>query len=350
LSAAFGTEQVQSVLAAADDAYPNLAARIPASQAGARHLLRTSAYVIAMQRALVEHGLEEERANALLSDMVFASIIPARTALHRISALRHRDPLRRAAWGSRIARRLYYAEPGWVIQDVPVPGGFGMDITRCAVAEYFDSVGMNQLCQTAICDQDVRSATHHGIVLERSGTLATGADRCDFRYSVPATPQHVRRARSAPSEKMAGTLEDSVSIDASPESVWSWLAALVDHYAEWHPDHVSAEWIAGEPNQVGSRLKAIEVLGGHREELVFEMTDIDPPRRMDYRIRGPHSIILPGGSFSISARGDGSTFRASIRYRGGRAVAAVFRRRLGALRSHMHEEGVNLKRLVESAS
>lgn len=113
LTTEFGTEKVHTIMAQADRAYPSLATQIPTSRAGARHLLRTGAYVIALQRALVEHGTKGGDANALVSDIVFASIIPARTAVHRISALRHRDPLRRSAWGSLIASRLNYSEPDW---------------------------------------------------------------------------------------------------------------------------------------------------------------------------------------------------------------------------------------------
>jgi uncharacterized protein YndB with AHSA1/START domain len=146
------------------------------------------------------------------------------------------------------------------------------------------------------------------------------------------------------------TLEDSIVVDAPPDRVWSWLLDLAGHYNEWHPDHVSAEWSHGEPNEIGSRLTTVEDLAGHREKLVFEVVDLEPPRRMEYRIKGLHSIILPGGSFQIAATQNcGSTFTATIRYRFGRLTSALFRHRMGALQAHMHEEGEGLKRLVELA-
>jgi hypothetical protein len=70
-------------------------------------------------------------------------------------------------------------------------------------------------------------------------------------------------------------IRDAVHIDASPEELWSWLAGLADPYTDWHPDHVSAEWVEGEPNGVGSILEAAECIGGHEETLRFVMTDID---------------------------------------------------------------------------
>lgn len=189
----FGDDLSGRILADADAGYPALAERLPAAGLGAGHLLRIGAYAVALRQALDEVGVDAHRANALISDIVFQTVMPARTALKRLGRLRHRDPMEAANWSSRLARRLYYRSPDWEMHDVPVAGGFGMDVTRCVVAEYFDSLGMSDLCQAAICEQDVRSATHHGLRFERSGTLAGGSDRCDFRYTAG------RSARSAPS-------------------------------------------------------------------------------------------------------------------------------------------------------
>lgn len=182
LTARLGREQAAQITDRADAAHPEVAAHIPRTSAGARHLLRTGAYAITLQRELVERGWKQTEANLLISDAVFASIKRPRDILQRLGRLRHRNPLRAARWTSDLAQRLYYTPPGWEIEPVEVEGGFGLDITRCAIAEFFASLGMSELCQRAICDQDIRSAARHGLTLERSGTLSAGADRCDFRY------------------------------------------------------------------------------------------------------------------------------------------------------------------------
>ena len=43
-------------------------------------------------------------------------------------------------------------------------------------------------------------------------------------------------------------LRDSIEIDAPPERAWEWFEGLADHYADWHPAHVSAEWERGAPS------------------------------------------------------------------------------------------------------
>jgi ubiquinone biosynthesis protein len=155
---------------------------IPNSNLGARHLLRLSAYAVALYRCLVEQGVDPEITTGLVSDAVFRAISPGRDAIAWLARRRHREVLAGARWASDLARRLYYAEPGWHIKDVPTEDGFGFDVTRCVVAEYFDRLDESELCERIICVQDTRSAARHGIRLVRSETLAGGGDRCDFRY------------------------------------------------------------------------------------------------------------------------------------------------------------------------
>jgi len=79
-------------------------------------------------------------------------------------------------------------------------------------------------------------------------------------------------------------IRDAVHIDASPEELWSCLAKLADPYTDWHPDQVSAKWVEGEPNGVGSILEAVECIGSHRETLRFVMADIDAAHLSSGRI------------------------------------------------------------------
>lgn len=143
-------------------------------------------------------------------------------------------------------------------------------------------------------------------------------------------------------------LRDSVDIDAPPEQVWEWIEGLADHYRDWHPAHISAEWVRGDPNRVGSVLRVVEDLGGTREELRFQVAAIERPRRLDYRLLGPVSLLLPRGSFSVNDTAGGSTFVAAIAYRFGALTELLFRRRMAVLQAHMAEEGANLKRILES--
>ena len=145
-------------------------------------------------------------------------------------------------------------------------------------------------------------------------------------------------------------LVDSIVIDAPPEVIWRWLNDLPSHYTEWHPDHVSAEWERGGPDEIGSIMRAVEFLGGTREVVRMELTSIDAPHRFEYRMRGPISMLLPDGAFTVAPHDGGSRFTASISYRFGTLTERFFSRRVAALTRHMREESENLKRIIESAA
>jgi uncharacterized protein YndB with AHSA1/START domain len=142
-------------------------------------------------------------------------------------------------------------------------------------------------------------------------------------------------------------MRDSVDLRAEPERVWQWLTGLAEHYTAWHPAHRDAVWERGQPNQVGSVLRVVEDLGGHREVLRFELTSVEPPHRYEYRFRGPISLLLPRGAFTVVPRDGGSRFVAGISYRFGWLTEHLFSRRSAQLRAHMHEEGENLRRILD---
>jgi ubiquinone biosynthesis protein len=74
---------------------------------------------------------------------------------------------------------------------VDVPGGedvVAFDVRRCPVAEYFRAQGLSQVCVDAWCNLDLPLARKWGARLERTGTLAQGAERCDFRWHLESKP------------------------------------------------------------------------------------------------------------------------------------------------------------------
>ena len=145
-------------------------------------------------------------------------------------------------------------------------------------------------------------------------------------------------------------LEETTHVAAPPRDVWRFIVNMADRYRDWHPDHESAEWVAGPPNHVGSVMCATETIGGHREELMFELVEFEPEHLFRYRIGRSVGMVLPGGSFSIEPDDGGCRLIARIQYRFGPVMERVLRSRLDGLRAHMAEEGNNLKRLVESAA
>jgi len=145
-------------------------------------------------------------------------------------------------------------------------------------------------------------------------------------------------------------LQDSVFIEAPPERVWAWLSDLPVHYREWHPAHISCRYERGESLQVGTILYVEESLHGRVHKLHLRATEVVAGHLLRYE------TPAFAGAFVLEPVGDGTSFTAQLSF-GARAplvegaLDALLRRmlsgRLAAFRTHMHEEGENLKRLLE---
>jgi hypothetical protein len=75
--------------------------------------------------------------------------------------------------------------PGdFVVHFVPGDGrtfDFGLDFTGCAIHKFFQAEGAGHFAKY-MCRIDYLTTSYKGIELTRTGTIANGAEKCDFRY------------------------------------------------------------------------------------------------------------------------------------------------------------------------
>lgn len=146
-------------------------------------------------------------------------------------------------------------------------------------------------------------------------------------------------------------LRDTVTIEAAPEVVWSWLESMPEHILEWHPDHRAARWVRHRGFEPGAVMEVEELLHGKPHRLRMTLIEVVPGRVIRYR-------IFPGcsGEFDIKAVDGNTEFTAIIRTgirmpAVGRLLDGLLRQLLGdrieAIRRHQAEEGANLKALLE---
>ena len=68
-------------------------------------------------------------------------------------------------------------------RDMPVetaPGAGGLDIVACPYVRYFTELGCPELAKIYCANDDRVYGNLPGLEFKRTGTLGTGADRCDF--------------------------------------------------------------------------------------------------------------------------------------------------------------------------
>ena len=95
----------------------------------------------------------------------------------------------------------------------------------------------------------------------------------------------------------------SIEIARPPEAVFAYLDQL-DRHGEWQSSIVSAKLDTPGPVGVGTRATDTrKVPGGRTQDVTYEITEHDPPRRSAFRgVNGP---VRPVGAVTIEPAGDG---------------------------------------------
>jgi len=149
---------------------------------GSRMNVALAALTVAAYRALGEAGIPGPAAGDLIKEIAWRvyriwALLPG-----AIARLVTRRPVKRLRVATGLFRRFPFNPPGYRMEDVAAAGAVAFDVYRCPVAEYFRAHGLGELCVGTWCALDEPLAAMWGSALERQGTLAAGAARCDFRW------------------------------------------------------------------------------------------------------------------------------------------------------------------------
>jgi hypothetical protein len=148
------------------------------------------------------------------------------------------------------------------------------------------------------------------------------------------------------------TIKDSIGIKSTPEKIFEDLIKVFStqkDFKRWHKDHVKCQWIKGKPFEEGSILYVEEFYHGELHKMKFRSTQLEPNRKIEYRLLFPMSIICPKGSFIVEPKGESCIFTAILNFRFGWLLSRFANSKVEAMRDHMREEGENLKKIVEES-
>lgn len=170
----------------ANDAFSDSGTRVsglPAEPtAGSRQNVTLAALTLSFLGALETAGIERDYAIELTGDTCWRFYRQWGGLTKAASRMLSRDPVRRVQLNVEASLTFPFGRPGYKFDDVEQVDGRSLDIRRCPVADYPGARGATDLCAGFWCNSDYALAETWGAALDRSGTLATGADRCDFRF------------------------------------------------------------------------------------------------------------------------------------------------------------------------
>ncbi len=164
---------------------------------GAVFTTHAAALILAMHETLLGHGIAAADSHRLIYDIGWGVYRHMGEPPLLVGAAFTRDPRKRLKLATDLFRSFPFGSPSYEWRDVPSQdGAIAFDCVKCPVAEFFARQNASELCVQTFCRLDFPLAETWGGELKRTGTIASGAERCDFRWyagdpsalHVPAVP------------------------------------------------------------------------------------------------------------------------------------------------------------------
>lgn len=164
--------------------FEQLAPSVPRERTvGNRMVMLLACMTASFFRTLIAAGIERDYAIELFADVAWQIYEKGGILPDLVTRVITRDPVERMRMRVSMFLRFPFNPPGYIFKRVPANDGIAFNMLRCPAAEYFQALGMADLCVSSWCNLDYGLAEMWGGRLERTGTLAGGADRCDFRFT-----------------------------------------------------------------------------------------------------------------------------------------------------------------------
>src|SRR5438128_3110182 len=94
----------------------------------------------------------------------------------------------------------------------------------------------------------------------------------------------------------------SIEIARPPEEVFAYIDQLERH-GEWQSTIISTKLETEGPTRVGSRATDKRKVPGGTQDVTYEITEHDPPRKASFR--GTNGPVRPVGTVTVEPAGDG---------------------------------------------
>jgi hypothetical protein len=199
----FSKDEVERIIQETQAEFQAMLPRLPYI-GGKQNPLTTNlvacSWFLALYRVLHPRGLSDDEIGDLVYRVAEEWVNSTPGWMVRLQRLFIKTPLPRLLFG-RISRKSQQRKyPGdFVVHFVPGDGrnfDFGIDFTGCAIHKFFQAEGVGHFAKY-MCRIDYLTTSYKGIELMRTGTIANGADKCDFRYRLAGRSGQPATARPA---------------------------------------------------------------------------------------------------------------------------------------------------------
>src|SRR6266536_1507319 len=178
--------EVQKILLGYWQKYLQLKKDVPTMPTmGGSIMVQLAAMSTAFFRELTARGSSKEEATKLFYDIAWKVYIKMGKLSWMLAGIgkRRENNYQRLLKATQLFRAFPFNSPSYGWQDVKTDVNIvGFDCLKCPVAEYVSKNGLSDFCAATWCALDYPLAEMWNAKLERTGSIAGGAKKCDFRW------------------------------------------------------------------------------------------------------------------------------------------------------------------------
>ena len=180
----FDEEFVQLILKNTRQEYTDSEAALPKQQTlGATFTIHGACVTVALYNNLLKSGKTKDDATRLIYEVGWRLYTRMSEIPMLMAGLFSENAHKRMELATKVFRMFPFTAPDYGWEEVQADDNtVAFNCTRCHVAEYFKKLNLGDVCYNTWCKLDFSLAEQWGGKLERTGSIAGGAEKCDFRW------------------------------------------------------------------------------------------------------------------------------------------------------------------------
>lgn len=189
LQSHFEYNEIQHILDGYWQRYLELKTEIPETATlGGSVVVHLSAMSTAFYHELTARGQNEETTTQLFYDIAWKVYQKMGKFSWWLAGIGNKNGYERLLKATKLFRAFPFNSPSYQWKDVHGNSNVvEFDCVRCPVAEYFQSKNLSDFCVKTWCALDYPLAEMWHARLVRTGCIASGAKKCDFKWVVTTT-------------------------------------------------------------------------------------------------------------------------------------------------------------------
>lgn len=193
LTSVYEKEQVASILQEYWKCYLLLKPEVPPMPTlGGSLMVHLAAMSTAFYQEMTKRGHSPESATQLFYDIAWRVYQKMGKLSWRLAGIGNQAGYGRLLRATRLFRTFPFNSPSYIWHDAEPDGSIvGFDCLKCPVAEYFNKRNLSEFCTATWCALDFPLAEMWEAELVRTGSIAGGARKCDFRWTLKSTSPNV---------------------------------------------------------------------------------------------------------------------------------------------------------------